>query len=208
MCVPAWAKQTGMEAVDLQMCLWLMNNLVSEDVSLAFTARLHVCVWIWQKQRVYVCVFVCVCARGWFNLLASPRLADGVLAVALIDVEPLHLVAFCQNMKATGSTNPGALNSAICPAMCSHPAAESSARPSRCWQRHRDRVPAKSKRRFNEPRVVRRGGLICEQTYLAQRFHIVQTRLELMVLIPLMLKILGASDGTSFLHTLAYGELL
>lgn len=79
---------------------------------------------------------------------------------------------------------------------------------TRCWQRHWDRVPAKSKRCFNEPRVVRRAGLICEQTYLAERFHIVQTRLELMVLIPLMLKILGASDGTSFLHTLAYGELL
>lgn len=126
MCVPAWAKQTGMEDVDLQMCSWLMNNLVSKDVSLHFTAWLHVCVWIWQKQRVYV--RVCLCARVHVGGLAFwPR--RRCLAAVLIDVKPLHLVAFCQNMKAAGSTNPGALNSAICPAMCSHPAAESSARP-------------------------------------------------------------------------------
>lgn len=73
----------------------------------------------------------CALARAGFGLLASPPLAGGVLAAALIDVEPLHAVAFCQNMKAAGSTNPGALNSAICPAMCSHPAAESSARQDR-----------------------------------------------------------------------------
>lgn len=57
-----WAKKTVMEDVDLEMCLWLMNNLVSEDVSLHFTVWLRVCVWIWQKQRACVCV--CVCSRA------------------------------------------------------------------------------------------------------------------------------------------------
>lgn len=85
-----------------------MNNFVSENVSLPIT----VC--------VRLCVRLCVCP-GALSLLALSRDSLTVFGEALIDEEPPPRRVLSEHEGlAAGSTNPGAPNSAICPAMCSH----------------------------------------------------------------------------------------
>lgn len=68
-------------------------------------------------ETVCACLCLCVIEGVYGSCCPWPDL----FGKALIDVElPPHRVLSGHEDLAAGSTNPGALNSAICPAMCSH----------------------------------------------------------------------------------------
>lgn len=103
-----YVNETNWKDVYLHMCLWLMNNFVSENVSLPITIRVCLCVRVWAHP-------------GVLSLLALSCDSLTVFGEVLIDEEPPPRRVLSEHEGlAAGSTNPRAPNSAICPAMCSH----------------------------------------------------------------------------------------
>lgn len=101
-------------------CAQLMNNFVSGKKC---HFLLHHTVYVW------VCVFLCrrMCTRPAFSASLPCAVTLTVFAEALIDKEPPALCVLSEHRSlVAGSTNLGAPNSAICPAMCSYVPAGSS----------------------------------------------------------------------------------
>lgn len=138
-----WVKQTEIEDVYLHMCLWLMHNFVSENMSLPITVCLHFCVW--------------VCAPASPAFWPCPMTLT-VFGEALIDEEPpTRCVLSKHKGLAAVSTNPRAPNSAICPAMCSHlPAGSTQCRACLThWQSDWDCAAPDWDQYFNKPGIVK-----------------------------------------------------
>lgn len=149
--VSMWVKQSEIEDVYWHMCLWIMNNSVSENVSLLIT------VWVWVHVLLCERDSVCVCPQCPQPSVCIPWLSDSIGKV-LTDVEPppQHVLSEHECLTA-GSTNLGAPNCAICPAMCSHvPAGSTQHRACLTqWLCDGDCDAPYQDQLFNEPGVVK-----------------------------------------------------